>query len=47
MSHARGITLTFLIMYFSPLMSEVYFRLTFLKTPSIMPIGIFLVCFFI
>ena len=47
MSHARETTLTFFVMYLSPLTSEVYLlsfqRLTFLKNTSIMLLGVFLV----
>ena len=43
MSHARGTTHTFAIMYLFPLTSEAYFWLTFLKTLTIMPLNVFLV----
>ena len=40
-SYARETTLTFFIMYLSPLMSEVYLLFNLLKNLSIMPFGIF------
>ena len=43
MSHARATTLTFFIVYLSPLMSIVYLLVNLLKNPSIMLLGIFLV----
>ena len=44
MSHAKETTLTFSVMCLSPLMSEVYHLVNlFLKNPSIMPLGVFLV----
>ena len=43
MSHARATTLTFFIVYSSPLMSKVYLLVNLLKNPSIMLFGIFLV----
>ena len=43
MSHARETTITFFVMYLSPLMSEVYLLVNLLKNPSIMPLRVFLV----
>ena len=45
MSHARVTTLTFFVVYLSPLTSEVYLLVNLLKNPSIMPLGVFLVLF--
>ena len=43
MSRASETTLTFFIMYSSPLTSKVCLLVNLLKNPSIMPLGVFLV----